>query len=127
MPPVPNEPTELDPEDLVEEAEEGPDHKTTIRRDAKLKSTRPRRESQRPAAASSKGVGPGPARTNAHGFPDVDTLITEARRRADATGQHGDRIALARARTELAVVLEVIKGDPVAALAEYRAAHAIAP
>jgi tetratricopeptide (TPR) repeat protein len=126
MPPVPNEPTELDPDDLVEEAESVPDHKTTIRRDAKLKSTRPKRESQRPPAAA-KPAGPGSAKAATPGFPDVDTLVTEARRRAEATGQHGDRIALARARTELAVVLEVVKGDTAGALAEYRAAHAIAP
>jgi tetratricopeptide (TPR) repeat protein len=128
MPPVPNEPTELDPDDLVEESEEVPDHKTTIRRDAKLKSTRPRRESQKPAAsAAAKQTGPGPAKVTPQGFPDPDTLVAEARRRADTTGQHGDRVALARARTELAVVLEVVKGDTVAALSEYRAAHAIAP
>src|SRR5450432_2386101 len=120
MPPVPNEPTELDPNDLVEEAEEVPDHKTTIRRDAKLKSSRSKRDSQKPAAAAAaKPAGPAVAKAAAPGFPDVDTLVTEARRRADATGQHGDRIALARARTELAVLLEVIKGATVAALSEY--------
>jgi tetratricopeptide (TPR) repeat protein len=126
MPPVPPDPTELDPDDLVEEAEEVPDHKTTVKRDAKLKSTRPRRDSQKPTAVKAPVVAAA-AKPAAAGFPDVDALIAEARRRADAAGQHGDRVALARARTELAVVLEVIKGDGPAALAEYRAAHAIAP
>src|SRR6266545_672150 len=132
----PGEPTttELDPSDL-EEVEEIPDHKT-VRRDPKSRSLRPRPIATSGAAGSARSVsvpaGPSAPRSAARGAPapggaDVDSLIAEARTRAEAASQTNDRIALARARTELAVLLEILKRDPIAALAEYRAAHAIAP
>ena len=51
--------------------------------------------------------------------------IADARKRVDQAST-GERAALARARTELGILLEVAGGDPAAALAEYRAAHGIA-
>lgn len=54
-------------------------------------------------------------------LPEV--AVTDARKRLDASA--ADRLALARARTELGIVLEVATGDTAAALAEYRAAHSI--
>jgi len=129
---VPKEPTELDPADLVEEIDESSET-TTLKRESKPKT--------RARSAATKGVAmaaapqvkisvPPPVPRKASppaGFPDVDTMVAEARRRADAAGRITDRVALARARVELAVILEVLKGDVTGALAEYRAAHAIAP
>jgi len=54
-----------------------------------------------------------------------DRAIADARKRVEQLSG-GDRAALARARTELGILLEVAGGDPASALAEYRAAHGIA-
>jgi tetratricopeptide (TPR) repeat protein len=128
---VPNEPTELDPDDLLDEIEENPEPKT-IKRDSSKPKTKPRSVAKVAAAAAPNvkisvppplpRKAPAPA-----GFPDAETMVADARRRADAAGRITDRVALARARIELAVILEVVKRDPNGALAEYRAAHAIAP
>src|SRR5579859_2905286 len=130
---VPNEPTELDPADLVDDVDERSEPKTTVKRDSKPK-TRARTSTKSviaaPPAPQVKISVPPPLprkATEPTGFPDVDTMVAEARRRADAAGRITDRVALARARIELAVILEVLKRDVGAALAEYRAAHAIAP
>src|SRR2546423_5381394 len=126
---VPHEPTELDPDDLVEELDDGAEAKKG-KRDSKPKSLRARPPVSRVPEPQLKITAPPPAlpKTLQNSvFPDIDAVVLEARRRADATGQMSDRIALARARTELALVLEVLKRDFTGALAEYRAAHAIAP
>ena len=54
-----------------------------------------------------------------------DAAIADARKRVEQAAA-GDRVALARARTELGILLEVAGGDPAGALTEYRAAHGIA-
>ena len=54
-----------------------------------------------------------------------DAAVADARKRVEHAAS-GDRAALARARTELGILLEVAGGDPSGALAEYRAAHGIA-
>jgi tetratricopeptide (TPR) repeat protein len=54
-----------------------------------------------------------------------DSAVAEGRKRVEQATA-GDRAALARARTELGILLEVADGDPAGALAEYRAAHGIA-
>src|SRR5256885_4602851 len=127
---VPNEPTELDPADLLEGIEENPEPKTTAKRESKPK-TRAKSAGKISAAAPQVKISvPPPLPRKAAlptGFPDVETMVADARRRADAAGRITDRVALARARIELAVILEVLKRDPAGALAEYRAAHAIAP
>ena len=51
--------------------------------------------------------------------------VADARKRVEQAVA-GDRAALARARTELGILLEIAGGDPVGALTEYRAAHGIA-
>lgn len=51
--------------------------------------------------------------------------IADLRRRAEQAAS-GERTALARAKTELGLLLEVGAGDEAGALAEYRAAHGIA-
>ena len=134
MVPAPDDPTELDSADLVEDTSDP----KTVKREAKEKEpkskpSRPRVSvpvrpsvpppvaSQRPPAPSRRPSPPAPV------FPDPDVLVAEARKRAEVTSQLNDRVALARARNELAVLLEVLKRDLPAALAEYRAAHAIAP
>src|SRR6185436_4845976 len=126
---VPHEPTELDPDDLVEEVDEVAEPKKA-KRDSKSKA-RARPQVSRMPAPQLKITAPPPAHPKAaqgkSTFPDVDAMVLEPRRRADATGQSNDRIGLARARIELALILEVLKGDIQGALAEYRAAHAIAP
>ena len=53
-----------------------------------------------------------------------NAAIADARRHVEQLAS-GDRAALARARTELGILLEVAGGDPVGALTEYRAAHGI--
>src|SRR5262245_13477884 len=111
---VPNEPTEIDPADLVDDVEEVLEPKTTTKRESKPKTR------AKPVAAKSIAMAPAPQvkisvpppvpRKSATPttFPDVDTMIAEARRRADAAGRITDRVALARARIELAVILEVL-------------------
>jgi cellulose synthase operon protein C len=54
-----------------------------------------------------------------------EAAITAARKYVEQAAS-GDRVALARARTELGILLEVVGKDPVGALTEYRAAHSIA-
>jgi tetratricopeptide (TPR) repeat protein len=54
----------------------------------------------------------------------IETAIRDARKRVEQASS-GDRTALARARTELGLLLEVAAGDTAAALGEYRAAHGI--
>ena len=54
-----------------------------------------------------------------------DAAVADARKRVEHAAS-GDRGALARARTELGILLEVAGGDPTGALTEYRAAHGIA-
>lgn len=54
-----------------------------------------------------------------------DSAIADARKRVEQLA-NGERAALARARTELGILIEVVGGDPTLALAEYRAAHGIA-
>jgi tetratricopeptide (TPR) repeat protein len=131
MVPAPDDPTELDSADLVEDTT---DPKTAIKREPKSKPSRPRvsvpaRASAAPPPVSqrppqiTRRPGPPPLPT----LPDADALVAEARKRAEITGQLNDRVARARARHELAVLLEVVKRDVAAAVAEYRAAHAIAP
>jgi cellulose synthase operon protein C len=130
MVPAPDDPTtELDSADLVEETS---DPKTTVKREAKSKPSRPRvsipiRASGPPPVISQR---PPPSRQKAPllpAFPDADVVVAEARKRAELTSQLNDRVALARARAELAVLLEILKRDLNGAVAEYRAAHAIAP
>src|SRR4051794_32357836 len=104
---VPNEPTELDPDDLIEELDDGAEPKKS-KRDSKSKSLRARPQVSRMPAPQLKITAPPPAlpKTVGHSvFPDVDAMVLEARRRADSSGQMSDRISLARARTELALVL----------------------
>ncbi|HMJ57138.1 MAG TPA: hypothetical protein VK540_33945 [Polyangiaceae bacterium] len=129
MVPAPDDPTELDSADLVEDTSDP----KTVKREAKSKTSRPRvsvpvRASAPPPLASQR---PPPSRRPpplpVPVFPDADVLVAEARKRAEITSQLNDRVALARARNELAVLLEILKRDVVAAVAEYRAAHAIAP
>jgi tetratricopeptide (TPR) repeat protein len=113
MPSISEDTAQLDSADLVEAADvviEEPD------------SAKPKAAKLPPSRAI-----PDPRRGPPATFPDVDGLIAEARRRAQLSGQLGDRVVLARARTELAVLLEVLKGDAAGALAEYRTAHAMAP
>jgi hypothetical protein len=55
----------------------------------------------------------------------ADTAIADARKRVEQAAA-GDRAALARARLELGILLEVAGGDPTAALTEYKAAHGVA-
>ena len=129
MVPGPDDTTELDSADLVEDTSDP----KTVKRDPKSKPSRPRVSvpvrasvppplSQRPAP--SRRPAPAPP---VPGFPDADVLVGEARRRAELTSQLNDRVALSRARNELALLLEILKRDAPAAIAEYRAAHAIAP
>jgi len=54
-------------------------------------------------------------------------LIDELRSRADACDRKADSLAASRARTELALVLEVVAGDRSAALGEYVRAHGTCP
>src|SRR5215471_987243 len=108
MPSASEDTAEIDAADLVEEAD-------VVVGDMKA------------PAAPTKGIPEARRGAPSATFPEADALIHEARRRAQLSGQVGDRLVLARARTELAILLEVLKGDTVAALAEYRAAHAIAP
>jgi tetratricopeptide (TPR) repeat protein len=117
MPSASEDTAELDSADLVEAADVvplAPEDTNTAKRGKGA-------ERRADAAAASRRGAPPPT------FPDVDALIAEARRRAQLSGQLGDRVILARARTELAILLEVLKSDTTAALAEYRAAHAMAP
>src|SRR5215471_10175057 len=106
MPSASEDTAEIDAADLVEEAD-------VVVGDMKA------------PAAPTKGIPEARRGAPSATFPEADALIHEARRRAQLSGQVGDRLVLAR--TELAILLEVLKGDTVAALAEYRAAHAIAP
>src|ERR1044071_8733722 len=116
MVPAPDDPTELDSADLVEDTS---DPKTTLKREAK-KSSRPRVSvpvrsqapppvsqrppqavSQRPQQPSQPSRRPGPPPLPT--LPDADAIIAEARKRAEVIGQQNDRVALARSRNELAV------------------------
>jgi len=54
----------------------------------------------------------------------AELAIQDARKRVEQASS-GERSALARARTELGLLLEVAAGDTAAALGEYRAAHGI--
>ena len=54
-----------------------------------------------------------------------DAAIADARKRVEHAAT-GDRMALARARMELGLLIEIAGGDLTAALTEYKAAHAIA-
>lgn len=54
-----------------------------------------------------------------------ELAIADARKRVEQAGA-GDRALLARRKTELGLLLEVVAGDATAALAEYRGAHGIA-
>jgi hypothetical protein len=54
-----------------------------------------------------------------------DAAIADSRKRVEQATS-GERTALARARTELGILLEVGGGDAAAALTEYRAAHGVA-
>jgi tetratricopeptide (TPR) repeat protein len=54
-----------------------------------------------------------------------EAAIADGRKRVEQAAT-GDRAALARARTELGILLEVAGRDPAGALAEYRSAHSIA-
>jgi hypothetical protein len=54
-----------------------------------------------------------------------DAAIADARKRVEQAAT-GERAALARARTELGLLLEIAGGDATAALTEYRAAHGVA-
>jgi tetratricopeptide (TPR) repeat protein len=54
-----------------------------------------------------------------------NSAVADGRKRVEQAAT-GDRTALARARTELGLLLEIAGGDPSSALAEYRAAHGIA-
>jgi hypothetical protein len=54
-----------------------------------------------------------------------DAAIADARKRVEQIAA-GERTALARARTELGILLEVAGGDAASALTEYRAAHGVA-
>jgi tetratricopeptide (TPR) repeat protein len=54
----------------------------------------------------------------------AEAAIRDARKRVEQASS-GDRMALARAHTELGLLLEVAAGDTAAALAEYRAAHSL--
>src|SRR4051794_18604524 len=110
---VPTEPTELDSDDLVDLVDEAAEQRKG-KRDSKPKAPRARPQVSRMPAPQIKITAPPPAHPKAAAsapFPDVDTIVLDARRHADATGQTNDRIALARARTELALVLEVLKRD----------------
>ena len=142
MPSIPDEPADLDPSDLVEEIEpegaESEEAKTLKQHGKGGKKTRlPTPKSAAPARAA-----PAPAPFTARPPPsrvppavtapknaafDAEGMVREVRRRSEAAIQAGDRVGLSRARTELALVLEVVAGDKSAALAEYRAAHASAP
>jgi len=51
--------------------------------------------------------------------------IADVRKRTEQAAA-GDRTTVARAKTELGLLLEVAGGDPASALAEYRAAHGMA-
>jgi tetratricopeptide (TPR) repeat protein len=53
------------------------------------------------------------------------TAIADARKRVEQAAT-GERAALARARTELGLLLESVGSDPAGALTEYRTAHGIA-
>jgi tetratricopeptide (TPR) repeat protein len=53
-----------------------------------------------------------------------EAAVSDARKRVEQATS-GDRAALARARTELGILLEVAGEDPAGALTEYRAAHGI--
>jgi tetratricopeptide (TPR) repeat protein len=66
---------------------------------------------------------PAPRPVEAEHFAS-NAAIADARKRVEHASS-GDRAALARARIELGILLEVAGGDPVAALAEYRAAHGV--
>ncbi len=68
---------------------------------------------------------PGPRTAETIGF-SADVAIADGRKRAEQLGSAGDRTTLARARTELGLLLEVVAGDAMAALVEYRAAHGVA-
>ncbi len=78
----------------------------------------------RPSASRSEPP-PAPTAGVTRELFDTTSALSDARRRAEMAAS-GDRTGLARARVELAILLEVVKRDPAAALAEYRAAHAIA-
>ena len=54
-----------------------------------------------------------------------DSAVADGRKRVEQAAS-GDRAALARAHTELGILLEFAGRDPASALAEYRAAHGIA-
>jgi tetratricopeptide (TPR) repeat protein len=54
----------------------------------------------------------------------TEAAIRDARKRVEHASS-GDRTTLARAHTELGLLLEVAAGDTAAALAEYRTAHGI--
>ena len=54
-----------------------------------------------------------------------DVALTDARKRVEQAAS-GERAALARARLEYGILLEVAGGDPNAALTEYKAAHGVA-
>jgi len=54
-----------------------------------------------------------------------DSAIADARKRVTLASS-GQRSALVRAKTELGLLLEVVGGDPAAALAEYGSAHGVA-
>ena len=67
---------------------------------------------------------PAPRAIEAGSF-QPDSAVADGRTRVEQAAS-GDRAALARARTELGILLEVAGRDPTSALAEYRAAHGIA-
>lgn len=83
--------------------------------------------SEAPAESAPGAPGePAGTRTVDIGSFSPDTAIAEVRRRVEQPGT-ADRNTLARARTELGLLLEVAAGDATAALGEYRTAHSVAP
>lgn len=67
---------------------------------------------------------PAPQPTEPEPFAS-DAAIADARKRVEHAAS-GDRMALARARMELGLLLEIAGGDVAGALTEYKAAHGIA-
>jgi tetratricopeptide (TPR) repeat protein len=64
---------------------------------------------------------PGPRAIEQERFSS-DAAVSDARKRVERAPS-GDRAAIARARTELGILLEIARRDPVGALTEYRTAH----
>jgi tetratricopeptide (TPR) repeat protein len=128
MVPAPDDPTELDSADLVEDTSDPKAAKKEKSKPSRPRVSVPVRASGPPPLAPSQRPPPSRRAPPLQPiFPDAEVLVAEARKRAELTSQLNDRVALARARNELAVLLEILKRDIPAAVAEYRAAHAIAP